>query len=208
MPAMKNKIIILSAILLLVIVILWSMGYIQIACVSLTEIFTSVKQPQRLENIPSTAIWYGGRDGGVWIDFIPIDHNDSCFECYIYNDFTGEQNSRAWWDNNIYCLESGDITIDSLKKNCAWFDGSRIGLKDGRLLTHDLSLFYENLTLIKPGMSEEEVKALLGTSYYLDYSDSTFNIWKYDIPATSNTIPKIYFNKSSKLVEKVTRLKE
>lgn len=202
-PVKKKKTILIISITLIVLFsTLWSIGYIQVGYVMLYECFVPVKPPERLDNIPSSAIWYGGRDGGVWIDFISINNNDSCYKCFMYNDWSGNEYSQGWWDKNVFCLDSGIINIDTLRNLCRGFFGTTIPLQDGRQLIPDITNIRVNFAMVKPGMSEEEVKLLLGLPLYDDDSVSTYYIWIVDNPLVLNVKPKIYFDIATNLVVK------
>ncbi len=44
--------------------------------------------PERVGNIPLTAVWRGGQDGGMWFDVVKVK-NDSIFNIRVYMDIDG-----------------------------------------------------------------------------------------------------------------------
>lgn len=47
-------------------------------------------QPERLPNIPKTAVWSGGIDGGEWFELVKINKKKKTYRIKVYNDGTGD----------------------------------------------------------------------------------------------------------------------
>lgn len=88
-------------------------------------ISVEVSAPERPKNVPESAVWFGGVDGGQFIDVFLDDSN--LFFVNIYSDFNGEI-----WDSGYfeYHGATSSISIDEIKNNLDWYDGSTIKLKD------------------------------------------------------------------------------
>jgi len=82
--------------------------------------------PEHPDDVPRTAIWAGGVDGGAFIDCIPSDSDTGCYDCAIYFDQTGDL-----WESGTYCSDSGVVSSDSLPLLLSGFNGRWIYLKNG-----------------------------------------------------------------------------
>jgi hypothetical protein len=76
--------------------------------------------PNRPANIPKSALWAGGPDGGVWIDCaVPLK---GVFKCGVYAQQTGA------------VLEEGDFGLESGELTPAFYSNGLIALKYVRLV--------------------------------------------------------------------------
>lgn len=152
----SRRILIPLAILALL-VISWCSGYLPVLIVMFWESLTPVVAPERPTNVPAEAVWAGHRDGGVFIDCLDAPEYPSCFDCVIYFDYSGDI-----WMRDIFCLDDGAISTDSLRKVFGGYNGTWISLKDGRQL----------LPSVDPDtMSGQEYK-----TWYFDQDDSGWYI--------------------------------
>lgn len=81
--------------------------------------------PERPENVPESAVWAGGSDGGAWIDCQALTEAGS-YDCAIYSDFSGA------------ALQKGEYRAPAgvaVELDFNFFDGTVIGLKNGVLLS-------------------------------------------------------------------------
>ncbi len=77
--------------------------------------------PDRPENVPKSAFWQGGLDGGAWYQ-CSNTKKDLQYYCTIYNDFTGEIIIQDNFDiyvsiNQKYILLSDYINVEKLTGN-------------------------------------------------------------------------------------------
>lgn len=97
------------------------------AVVLLMACSPEVKPPKRLAAIPSAAVWAGGPDGGAWI----LCREDGARNlCTIYNENSGEV-----WVRDHFVLEGTSRGVSAQGLRYDFFDGERIVLSDGRVLT-------------------------------------------------------------------------
>ena len=89
---------------------------------------TEIKQPERPKNVPKTAIWEGGTDGGTWIQ-CDSTNTDNIFYCKIFNDFDGTLLSEG-----KYKLDGISQPVDSIRKYLGVFTGSKIILRNKKFL--------------------------------------------------------------------------
>lgn len=68
--------------------------------------YSRVEPPKRPNNVPNSAAWAGGADGGIWICCNPAPQEGIAYNCVTYNDYTGEIESQGLyllckihWDN-------------------------------------------------------------------------------------------------------------
>lgn len=92
-----------------------------VACTS------EVEPPKRGAAIPPEAVWVGGADGGAWILCREDGDQNSCT---IYHDNTGEV-----WVRGNFVLQGSTRGVSTQELRYDFFDGERIGLLDGRVLT-------------------------------------------------------------------------
>jgi len=89
--------------------------------------------PPRPSQVPATAMWVGGVDGGVFLVFgKKASDPKQVYDVAIYHDGDGE----AWFEGKLQ-LNAGEIAPGSYgdpKFFSAW-DGERLHLADGRYLT-------------------------------------------------------------------------
>lgn len=97
------------------------------AAVLIVACTSKVEAPKRLPGIPPDAVWVGGRDGGAWI--LCRDDGGRNF-CTIYNDASPEV-----WIQAFFVLEGSSRGVSVQELRYDFFDGDRIRLVDGRVLT-------------------------------------------------------------------------
>lgn len=112
-----------------VLAIAWFSGYLPVAILIVMESMSEPVPPERPESVPPEAVWAGGFDGGVFIDCIEIKESDSCFDCVVYFDYSGDI-----WIRDTFCVDEGTIRMDSLRHVYGGFVGQDIFLTDGRRL--------------------------------------------------------------------------
>lgn len=90
---------------------------------------TEIDPPDKLQDIPSEAVWVGGVDGGAWYLCKKISSYKA--DCIIYNDNNGEV-----WESGIFTTKSGSLEeIDFLNsKSYQGFNGDRLLLTNGAIL--------------------------------------------------------------------------
>lgn len=98
-----------------------------LAVVLLVACTSEVEPPERLATIPPEAVWVGGADGGAWI--LCREDGGRNF-CTIYNDNSGEV-----WVRGYFVLEGSARGVSKQELRYDFFDGERIRLSDGRVLT-------------------------------------------------------------------------
>lgn len=112
-----KKIIILLVILLVILVLAGTSIYI------IFNYFPSkITVPTKPNNVPESAIWYGGPDGGVWINVSKYNKNDNSFYCRVYSDSTGIVRDEGWF---IYDY-SDTINLDVLKDTIMGYYGGDV----------------------------------------------------------------------------------
>lgn len=83
------------------------------------------KQREKPENIPVSAIWKGGNDGGVWIELVEIKVDT--IRARIYNDWNGDLLLDAdFFSENCKGLL---LTKTNWNENIIYFDGEKIYTK-------------------------------------------------------------------------------
>jgi len=93
----------------------------------LTSCETKTSPPERLNNIPQNAIWYGGKDGGVWIK-IDNGSKPNSFYLEIYNDYTGELESKGeYFVKECY---NKQFSLNEISKLISAFDGVKVLLTE------------------------------------------------------------------------------
>lgn len=81
------------------------------------------------KDIPETAFWAGGVDGGQWYQIDSIDMQNNTILCKIYNDNNGELVADRKFKLHCYQAKS-NINWDHLEDEINSYDGSRyISLK-------------------------------------------------------------------------------
>lgn len=87
---------------------------------------TNPKQPKKLENIPTTAFWVGGVDGGQWYLAEKIDSINGSVYFKIFNDHNGNLIS----DKTFFLkCDNNRIKWKKLQEEINAFDGTKIILK-------------------------------------------------------------------------------
>ena len=82
--------------------------------------------PEKVLGIPSNAKWYGGVDGGVWVEVVKAINN-KVYQLNIFNDITGEKQDSGVFE---LCASCDCLPIDSLTviNNISGYDGEKIYL--------------------------------------------------------------------------------
>jgi len=75
------------------------------------------KEPEKPKNVPLTAMWKGGCDGGHWIELVSIQ--DEVLRFKIYRDWNGELILDSYFKH--YECEDFKITHANWKKHIAYF---------------------------------------------------------------------------------------
>ena len=98
--------------------------------------------PQRHNNIPSSAAWSGGPDGGAWYDCENIKKLD--YSCTIYNEYTGEVEGKGEFELKAYYY-------DKALKKAVYMDIKEVGQNEN--LSFDRgSVFYDGEDMVLSGM--------------------------------------------------------
>ncbi len=90
-----------------------------------------VKAPEKHQNIPESAFWQGGIDGGFWYDCNPTEQNYR-YHCIVYNDSTGDVIIDDLFDLFI-SVDQQSIPIHEYAKMKKW-DANKIAVFDGSYL--------------------------------------------------------------------------
>lgn len=81
---------------------------------------TTIEKLQRPDKVPDSAKWYGGTDGGVYIELIEIKTNT--FYCTIYFDYTGD----IWYEGLFEYSGNTTMSVEKVKEEIRAYDGERI----------------------------------------------------------------------------------
>ena len=99
---------------------------------------SAVHAPERPTDVPRTAVWAGGADGGAWIRCDPIAKEPYTeYECTMYHESGG-----VWASGRFITSERGEhgyefpaaVVVPQPPKRYESYDGRRIYVRDGRLL--------------------------------------------------------------------------
>lgn len=93
---------------------------------------THTPQPKRSPEIPKTAFWIGGLDGGNWYDVKSIHSHRNNAYISIYNDETNKLIVSKKFI--LICQKDNVEFIKDLREEIISFDGNRINLKSGCFL--------------------------------------------------------------------------
>ena len=85
--------------------------------------------PPRPNGVPADALWAGGSDGGSFIK-CDFDSATALDVCSVFNDHTGETEARGQ-----YRVDGRSKAQDAARFEYSAFDGKRIYLKDGSVLS-------------------------------------------------------------------------
>lgn len=107
----------------LLVLVLLSMAFLWSAC------RRRAIPPPRPEGVPNTAVWAGGVDGGSFIR-CSFESGDSLNRCSVYNDYTGRLEAQG-----PFKISGPSRAEDFNRFAYSAFDGKRIYLKDGSVLT-------------------------------------------------------------------------
>ena len=89
--------------------------------------------PERPRNVPETATWKGGVDGGFWFDVVTVNGEKKMYRFKIYNDYNGELVMDADFKKNNDC--SVEYPMDkSIVEKIELFDFQNIIMSDNCFL--------------------------------------------------------------------------
>lgn len=103
--------------------ILLFIGFVLMACTR------RAVPPPRPRGVPEAAVWAGGVDGGSFIK-CTFEPADSLNKCSVYNDYTGRLEV-----DGLFRISGPSKADDVGNFTYSAFDGRRIYLKDGSVLT-------------------------------------------------------------------------
>jgi hypothetical protein len=89
---------------------------------------TGVSDPERPGNVPATAIWSGGPDGGNWFD-CDSGKNSEYNNCAVYADVTG-----VVIESGKYQLKDERRAATKNELQYAYYSVGEINLKNNKLL--------------------------------------------------------------------------
>ena len=91
--------------------------------------FTPVSDstPERPQNVPESAIWVGGTDGGV---FVKIEKNDTAYHGAVYAMETG----AIWYEGMLIYSGGREFNIENPDVYDGW-DGQNLYLTNGEKLS-------------------------------------------------------------------------
>ena len=72
--------------------------------------------PTRFYNIPKSAVWIGGVDGGFWFNVVDIDSIKKTYRFKIYNDYNGELVMDADFVKDSICNNEYPLSKEVLKE--------------------------------------------------------------------------------------------
>lgn len=84
--------------------------------------------PARPPEVPASADWVGGKDGGAWIE-CSAGISDDANMCTVYQAYSGEV-----WVSGLFVLEASGRPASAGELDFAFFNGVAIGLKGGEIL--------------------------------------------------------------------------
>ena len=88
--------------------------------------------PQRPADVPSSAVWVGGSDGGVFLDCTPTAN--SLYSCSVFNDTTGDV-----LGSGVFAVEGRESSKPVQVSDYSAYDGMRILLRSGSLVPTESS---------------------------------------------------------------------
>lgn len=86
--------------------------------------------PVRPHNVPSSAKWYGGQKGGVWIEYIAKRSDKMTFYLKIYADVTGS----LCYEGKYYYKGKSNMSTNEILSSFSGWTGSNVFLKNGEYL--------------------------------------------------------------------------
>ena len=101
------------------------------------------KLPERLDNVPKTATWIGGVDGGFWYDIVSVNEKKKTYRFRIFNDIDGKLVIYADFKKDSLCDREYPLDKGILQK-INYFDYEKIGLIENCELKI-VELYIENL---------------------------------------------------------------
>jgi hypothetical protein len=102
-------------------------GVVLFVVAAIVDCGSRVHEPPRPVNVPKTATWAGGSDGGAFIECRVM--TDGFDFCTVYNDSTGEV-----WMHGRYGLKGKNRGATESELVYSFADGDGIGLVDGGYL--------------------------------------------------------------------------
>jgi hypothetical protein len=113
------------------VVLFAAIGLAVLLAVGIAVIYLLYGEPDtgrtRPANVPASARWYGGQDGGNWIDCFAASDSANHFACTIYDDYQGSLIYKG-----MFALKGAHTAVSELKDLLAFYDGESIHLKDRR----------------------------------------------------------------------------
>jgi len=98
--------------------------------------------PQKHNNIPSSAVWSGGPDGGAWYDCKKIEKFE--YSCTIYNEYTGDVEDKGEFRLKAYYY-------DKALKKAVYMDIKDVGQNEN--LSFDRGgVFYDGEDMVLSSM--------------------------------------------------------
>lgn len=98
--------------------------FLVILCFGCTSTEVKDYQPKRIANIPDSAFWKGGVDGGNWFLVKAINSHENIVDISIYNDQDGSLIfTKAFM---LICRQDKQTIIGDLEKQINFFDGEKI----------------------------------------------------------------------------------
>jgi hypothetical protein len=85
-------------------------------------------EPQRLNNIPKSAIWKGSVDEGFWFELVKIDTVKKIYRIRIYNDYKGGLVADADFIKQTNCKVDYPLNNDIINE-IIYFEFDKIEMK-------------------------------------------------------------------------------
>lgn len=92
-------------------------------------ITANIPNPKRINNIPKSAVWKGGADGGFWFDVVAIDSIEKTYRIKIYNDYNGGMVIEADFTKDSNCNNEYPLN-EGVLKEINLFDFHKIHMLD------------------------------------------------------------------------------
>ncbi len=87
----------------------------------------NIKKTEKLPNVPNSATWIGGSDGGFWFDIINIDKENKVYRFKIYDDNEGNLVIDANFKKDSSCTIKYPLDKSILDK-VSYFNFNEIGM--------------------------------------------------------------------------------
>lgn len=104
-------------------------GLLALAYIGIEWVFSQpCDPPSKPDNVPASAIWKGGCDGGSWIDIKKTEAANN-FYIDVYNEYNGELNVGGIFELEENC-SGQQYDIEKLRNSITAFDGEKIILSE------------------------------------------------------------------------------